>query len=138
MSQELINRNLDLKRLRDEGYEVEIRATYLLVHNVPYVNARKEIKRGTLISSLQLAGDRTVAPSDHVAFFTGDHPCNKDGTEISQIKHTSANQTLAPDLVAKHSFSNKPPGGYTNYYDKMTRYAQIIAAPAESLEPGTS
>ena len=82
MSQELISRNLDLKRLRDEGYEVEIKATYLLVHNVPYVNAQKEIKRGTLISALQLAGDQTVAPSDHVALFAGEHPCNKDGTEI--------------------------------------------------------
>jgi ThiF family len=138
MSQELINRNLDLKRLRDEGYEVEIRATYLLVHNVPYVNATREIKRGTLISSLQLAGDHTVAPSDHVALFTGEHPCNKDGTEMSQIKHSSSNQALATDLVAKHSFSNKPVSGYSNYYDKMTRYAQIISAPAESLKPGTS
>ena len=138
MSQELISRNRDLKRLRDEGYEVEIRATYLLVHNVPYVSANGEIKRGTLISSLQLAGDQTVTPSDHVALFTGDHPCNKDGSELSQIKHSSPNQTLAADLVAKHSFSNKPPNGYGNYYDKMTRYAQIISGPAESLVPGTS
>src|SRR5579862_5817053 len=99
MSQELISRNRDLKRLRDEGYEVEIRATYLLVHNVPYVSANREIKRGTLISSLQLAGDQTVTPSDHVALFTGDHPCNKDGSELSQIKHSSPNQTLTADLV---------------------------------------
>src|SRR6266568_1672497 len=138
MSQELISRNFDLKRLRDEGYEVEIKATYLLVHNVPYVNSRQEIKRGTLISALQLAGDKTVKPSDHVALFTGEHPCNRNGSEISQIKHSSANQTLAPDLVAKHSFSNKPPNGYENYYDKMARYAEIISGPAESLKPGIS
>jgi hypothetical protein len=138
MSQELISRNPDLKRLRDEGYEVEIRATYLLVHSVPYLNSNREIRRGTLISTLQLAGDQTVAPSDHVALFTGEHPCNKDGTPISQITHSSPNQTLAPDLVAKHSFSNKPASGYSNYYDKMTRYAQIISAPAESLAPGAS
>jgi tRNA A37 threonylcarbamoyladenosine dehydratase len=138
MSQELINRNLDLKRLRDEGYEVEIKATYLLVHSVPYLNSRREIGRGTLISALQLAGDQTVKPSDHVTLFTGEHPCNKDGSEISQIKHASSNQTLAPDLVAKHSFSNKPPNGYSNYYDKMTRYTQIISAPAESLDPRVS
>jgi hypothetical protein len=138
MSQELINRNLDLKRLRDEGYEVEIRATYLLIHGVPYVNSRREICRGTLISTLQLAGDKTVNPRAHVAMFTGEHPCNKDGSEISQIKHASPNQTLAPELVAKHSFSNKPPNGYGSYYDKMTRYAQIISGPAESLDPGVS
>lgn len=138
MSQELINRNPDLKRLRDEGYEVEIRATYLLVHSIPYVNSRREICRGTLISTLQLAGDQTANPSDHVTLFTGDHPCNKDGSEISQIKHSSQNQALAPDIVARHLFSNKPPNGYSNYYEKMTRYAQIISAPAQSLDPGVS
>jgi tRNA A37 threonylcarbamoyladenosine dehydratase len=138
MSQELINRNPDLKRLRDEGYEVEIRATYLLVHSIPYVNSRREICRATLISTLQLAGDQTANPSDHVTLFTGDHPCNKDGSEISQIKHSSPNQTLAPDIVARHLFSNKPPNGYSNYYEKMTRYAQIISAPAQSLDPGVS
>ena len=138
MSQELISRNHDLKRLRDEGYEVEIKATYLLIHNVPYVNSQKEIKRATLISALQLAGDQTVKPSDHVAMFTGEHPCNKNGSEISQIKHSSPNQTLASDLVARHSFSNKPPNGYDNYYEKMTRYVEIITAPAQSLEPSVS
>lgn len=138
MSQELISRNPDLKRLRDEGYEVEIRATYLLVHSVPYVNSNREVKRGTLVSALQLAGDKTVSPSDHVALFTGDHPCNKNGTEILQIKHSTSNQTLAPNLVVKHSFSNKPPNGYADFYQKMTRYAEIISGPAESLEPGIS
>jgi len=48
MSQELISRNLDLKRLRDEGYEVEIRATYLLVHSIPYVNSRERSAVGRL------------------------------------------------------------------------------------------
>ncbi len=138
MSQELINLNSDLKKLRDQGYEVEIKATYLLIHEVPYVNAQKEIRRGTLISTLQLAGDQTVRPTDHVALFSGEHPCNKNGAEIAQIKHSTQNQTLAPGLVAMHSFSNKPPNGYENYFDKMTRYVDIISAPAESLDPGIS
>ena len=138
MSQELINRNQDLKKLRDEGYEIEVRSTYLLVRNVPYVNGQREIKRGTLISTLQLAGDQTVRPSDHVALFAGEHPCNKDGTEISQIKHSSPNQGIGPDLVANHSFSNKPPTGYADYYEKMSRYIQVISAPAQSIEPSVS
>ena len=138
MLQELISHNLDLKRLRDDGYEVEIRATYLLVHNVPYVDSNKTIRRGTLISSLQLAGDKTAKPTDHVAMFTGDHPCNRDGREITQIKHSSPTQALAPDLVARHLFSNKPAGGYQDYYDKMTRYVEIISAPAQSLDPSVS
>jgi len=134
MSQELISRSPDLKRLRDEGYEVEVRSNYLLVHNVPYVNSAKEVCFGTLISELTLAGNVTACPGTHVVQFTGDHPCNNDGTAIVQISHSSPNQTLADGLVAKHSFSNKPNGGYVNYYDKMTRYIEIISAPAESID----
>lgn len=37
MSAELLNHSLDLKRLRDEGYSVEIREGHLLVHYVPYI-----------------------------------------------------------------------------------------------------
>ena len=35
MSQPLISRSSDLKRLRDEGYELEVRGNYLLVHSIP-------------------------------------------------------------------------------------------------------
>lgn len=37
MQSALISRSPDLLRLRDEGYEVEVRSGHLLVHNVPYV-----------------------------------------------------------------------------------------------------
>lgn len=37
MSHQLISRNPDLTQLRDEGYDIEIRAGYLLLKNVPYV-----------------------------------------------------------------------------------------------------
>lgn len=43
MSPQQINLSPDLKRLRDEGYELEIKGAYALVHHVPYVNSRKEI-----------------------------------------------------------------------------------------------
>jgi hypothetical protein len=57
MSRQLINRNPDLLRLSNEGYDIEIRAGHLLVKGIPYVNARKEINYGILISELSLAGD---------------------------------------------------------------------------------
>jgi len=122
MSSALISRNPDLHRLVLEGYEVEIRSNHLLVHNVPYVNARREVAYATLVSNLCLAGDRTVKPEPHVAYFTGYHPCNIDGREIAQIKHTSQMTNLAADILVLHSFSNKPPNGYMDYHEKMTRY----------------
>jgi hypothetical protein len=47
----------DLKRLRDEGYFVQIRGGLLLLREVPYVDASKDVRTGTLISSLTLAGE---------------------------------------------------------------------------------
>jgi hypothetical protein len=135
MSHALISRNPDLLRLHNEGYEVEVRAGYLLVHSVPYVNAKGEIALGSLVSDLTMAGDRTARPGSHVAMFIGEHPCNKDGSEIRQIKHNSNRMALLPDVVAQHSFSNKPPQGYADYYEKMSRYIDIISAPAKSIRP---
>jgi hypothetical protein len=102
---------------------------------VPYVNAKGEIALGSLVSDLTMAGDRTARPGSHVAMFIGEHPCNKDGSEIRQIKHNSNRMALLPDVVAQHSFSNKPPQGYADYYEKMSRYIDIISAPAKSIRP---
>lgn len=135
MSHSLISRSPDLKRLRDEGYEVEVRAGYLLVHSVPYVNALGETAFGTLVSDLVLAGDVTATGGTHVAYFVGDHPCNLAGAQIVQIKYSSGAMPLPGDIVAQHSFSNKPSTGYRDYHHKMTRYIEIISAPARSRDP---
>ncbi len=138
MSQQLINRSSDLKRLRDEGYDIEVRAGHLLVKHVPYVNSAKEVKLGTLVSTLSVAGDVTITPDTHVALFTGDHPCNKDGSEMVKIKHQSQTQEIDRDLVVNHSFSSKPPEGYKDYYHKMTTYVAILSGPAQSLDPNVT
>lgn len=135
MSQQLINHSPDLKKLRDEGYDVEVRSGYLLIKQVPYVNAAREIKYGILVSALDLAGDVTITPSTHVAYFVGEHPCHKDGSKISRIEHQTTTTSLG-DLVAHHSFSSKPPGGsYKDYYEKMTTYIAIISSPAHAIDP---
>ena len=134
MSQQLISRSRDLTRLRDEGYNIEIRANHLVVKDVPYVNANKEVKIGALVSDLTLAGDVTTTPGTHVVMFAGEHPCDKNGVEIDKIKHSSKRMILEGDLAVDHSFSSKPNGGYKDYYDKMSTYATIIASPAESID----
>jgi len=136
MSQQLISRSPDLKRLRDEGYEIEVRAGHLLVHSIPYVNSRRCVARGTLVSTLTLAGDVTCTPGTHLAYFIGEHPCNTDGSEIAQIKHGTRAQTLGENLVIQHSFSSKPvSGAYSNYHQKMTTYAAILSSPAHVIDP---
>ena len=134
MSHELFNRSSDLKRLRDEGYFVLIKGGFLVMREVPYVNSRKEVLTGTLISSLILAGDQTRKPDTHVVMFDGEYPCNADGSRIEAIAHGSANQNLGHGLSATLSFSNKPERGYTDYYHKMTTYANILSGPAAVLK----
>jgi len=138
MSNTLIGRSPDLKKLRDEGYNLEIRSGYLLVHEVPYVNSAREVKRGILVSKLLLAGDITTRPDNHVAYFIGEHPCRADGSQIAEIKNASQSQTLTDGVVINHTFSAKPKPAdkYENYYDKVTTYVAIISGPARLIEPG--
>lgn len=138
MSQQLINHSSDLKKLRDEGYEVDIKGGYLIIHHIPYVNSQREIKNGTLISTLTLNSDITIKPDNHVIYFMGEHPCNKDGTIITAIQHLSPNQSIGEGLIMNFSFSNKPPAGYNDYYEKVTRYVEIISSPAISLDPSVT
>ncbi len=141
MSQQLISHSEDLTRLVEDGYDLEIKAKkYLLVKSVPYVNSKREVMRGTLVVELDLAGLSTVAPSSHVAHFDGEHPCNTDGSEISEIKHQSNAKTLVDGLAIRHSFSAKPlpDGKYKDFYHKVVTYVALISAPAENVEPGVN
>src|SRR5207237_275347 len=80
----------------------------------------------------------TAAPGTHVAYFVGDFPCHKDGSPITQLMHTSSNQDLGNGLVVNHSFSNKPPEGYPNYYEKMRRYVEILSHAAQAMDQSVS
>lgn len=135
MLQQQINRSADLKQLRDDGFEVEVKGGHLIVHHIPYVNSSSEIKLGKLISTLTLNNNITIRPDNHVISFMGEHPCNKDGSVITAIQHANPNQQLFDGIVMNFSFSNKPPNGYTDYYQKVTRYVEIITAPAKSIDP---
>ena len=71
MSNKLINSSTDLKRLRDEGYEIEVRGGHLIVHHIPYVNSNREVKIGKLISTLLMSNEVTLKPDNHVINFMG-------------------------------------------------------------------
>lgn len=120
MSQQQIGLNPDLQKLRNEGYDVEVRAGHLLVKDVPYVTADRKIKRGVLVSRLEMSGDVTNRPTDHVAMWAGEHPCHSDGSEIAKFKNSSARQELGGGIVVEHTFSAK--AEYRDYHHKMTTY----------------
>jgi hypothetical protein len=134
MSRRLIALNADLLRLRNEGYDLDVRGgAYLLVKDVPYVDSARAVQRGILISKLELAGDRTNKPSDHVAYWTGTHPCHSDGSKIRSIENSSAPQDFADGVRADFTFSAK--ADYRDYYHKMTTYIGRITGEATKIEP---
>lgn len=137
MSSALISRSPDLKRLRDEGFSVQVKGAYLVVSNIPYVTPAARVSRGVLVCPLDLAGDITTKPQDHVMRFSGEAPCEKNGSPIRGLENSSGSQDLGHGIVVERSFSNKPidGNGYPDYYAKVTRYADILSAPAHALDP---
>jgi hypothetical protein len=137
MSRLLISRNPDLQRLRADGFEIEVRSNLLLVHSVPYVNSRREVALGILVSELTTASPGVLdRPGTHQIHFVGEHPCRPDGSELVQIKNGSTLYPLAEGLVANHYFSNKPRVGYyVDYYEKVTTYVRVISDQARAIDP---
>jgi hypothetical protein len=137
MSARLIALSPDLSRLREEGYEVDIRGGHVVVANVPYVTSESRVERGSLIIPLTTSGERTDSPPDHTAFWTGSMPCHKDGSEIERIRAGQAQLEVEPGLLAQHRFSTKPQpaGRYEDYYAQFIAYIRILAHEAQVIEP---
>lgn len=136
MSRLLINRSPDLRQLREEGYDLEVRGGYLLIHHVPYVTAAKEVAFGTLVSELNLASGVTVAPDPHTVRFTGT-PCDAGGTRLDGLIIDITRADLGDALAVETTFSHKPIGSgrYPDYYSKITTYVAILGRHAAAIDP---
>jgi hypothetical protein len=135
MMPDIIAQSADLKRLWEEGHSMEVVDGHLLVHQVPYVNSRKEIKLGTLLTTLSQNGGRTIKPDNHVIYFIGEFPCLKNGSPINQLFHQSGDRIMVKDIVVNHSFSNKPVGAdFPDYHAKIRSYIGVISNPAKSID----
>ena len=133
MSQEQISRRDDLRRLAEDGYEVEVRAGHVIVHRVPYVTSERTVKYGRLVCPLSADGP----PPDHTMYFEGEYPCDDTGAPIEPLRNSSSRQELAEGLWVDHYFSAKPPeGNYRDYQHKMSHYALVIGRCARRIDPG--
>ena len=131
LQKQLVHRP-DFHRLITEGYEVEIKGSYALVHHIPYVNEKVEIEYGTLVSEINPSG----SIGSHVVDFIGEQPCDKEGKVLTCLLHPTPphDRNLGNGIVVNRSFSNKPSSGYANYYEKFVQYIKVISAPAISLD----
>ena len=138
MSRRPIDRSRDLTWLQNDGYDLELRGknSLLLVRDVPYVDSARAVRRGTLIVKLSLAGDVTIKPADHVAYWSGLHPCHSDGRTITAFEHSNPAQGLGDGVRADFMFSAK--ADYRDYHHKVTTYIGRIEAEATKLEEGAT
>lgn len=135
MSARVISLNPDLKKLRDEGYELEIKEGHAIIHNVPYLNVDQTIQRGIFISPLRMNGDLVKYDGNHVIFFQGTHPYRADGQPMSGVVLDNHSGKMMAGFRVNFSFSNKPQGGYHDYYEKFARYIEILQVEAQAVDP---
>lgn len=140
MSAKVINLNSDLNQLRDEGYEIEIKEGHAIVHNVPYLDDKKIVQYGALVSPLAMRGDTVYYENSgtaHVIYFQGLRPHCATGEPISGLILSTHRKTVA-GINVDFAFSNKPQGGYHDYYEKFLRYITILQVEAQAVDPSVN
>jgi hypothetical protein len=126
--------NEDINRLIDKGYAVSIDSNYLVVRDIPYLDESKNLLIGAIVSKIVFIDEVRIQQEDHQIFFCGSHPCHLDGSHILNMGGGPTTLALkAKDLVVQRSFSNKPPQGFTNFFEKIESYVTIISGPAINL-----
>lgn len=138
MFEQLINLSADLRRLRDEGYDIEIHSNYLLVKQVPYVTAARAVERGILVSELSTRGSTTAPNPYHVVWFIGSIPCDHHGRELNAIINQRGTLQVGREFTASCMFSSKPPEGYPDYYEKMASYVEMLQGHAQVIDPSVT
>ena len=133
----LIARSTDLHRLQEDGYTLRIiDGGYLVIDNIPYVTASREIQEGSLIMELNLSGDVTAPPTSHVAYWTGEFPHRADGTKLDALLHENTRKSsISRSIPPVYQLSARPDNGYTDYHHKVSTYVDILSLEAQSISP---
>ena len=138
MSRGLIDRSSDLRTLEADGFCLRIADdAFLVIDQVPYVTAAREVRRAQLVMVLTLRGDSTAKPGDHVAYWAGEHPYRADGRKLDALLIPSAGrESVSPSFPSVLMFSAK--ADYRDYHHKVTTYVEILGREARSIDPGAA
>ncbi|ESX29357.1 ThiF family adenylyltransferase [Mesorhizobium sp. M1066] len=132
----LANHNPDIKRLLDRGFALRFDSGYLVVRDIPYLNAQLELCTGAFVTKLVFVDAEKVQQDDHQVFFAGGVPHEADGRPIPNLG--GGPRTLAltrDDVLVERSFSNKPPTGFPDFFEKIQHYVALLSGPAVSRYP---
>jgi hypothetical protein len=83
MFQKLVSHNPDLARLVERGYAVAFDSGYMVVRDIPYLDAQGGLQWGAFITKLKHTDQDHVLQEDHQVFFAGDVPYNLDGSPVA-------------------------------------------------------
>ena len=135
MSRGLIDRSSDLRTLEAGGYCLRIADdAFLVIDQVPYVTAAREVRRAQLVMVLTLRGDATAKPGDHVAYWAGEHPHRADGKKLDALLIQNAGrESVSPSFPSVLMFSAK--ADYRDYHHKVTTYVEILGREARLIDP---
>lgn len=136
MSLPPISRSPDLTALVSEGYDIAVVAGNLVVRGIPFVDRHRRVARGNLVCHLDLAGDRTVRPRSHQAWFAGGLPCDSTGRPLVAMVHATRFQDLGGGLHVDQLLCSKPLGReFMDYHEMVVTFVQQISSHATALDP---
>jgi tartrate dehydratase beta subunit/fumarate hydratase class I family protein len=128
---ELVNHNDDVRRLLEKGYALRVDGPHLVVRDIPYLHNQLALQIGAIVSKLVFIDKVRVQQDDHQVYFAGPAPYGLDGQPIPNLAGGPTTIALTkPDVVVQRSFSNKPQGGFANFFDKIEHYVRVISGPA--------
>lgn len=132
---ELANHNDDIRRLLEKGYALRYDSGYLVVRDIPYLDAQKALQVGAIVTKLVFIDKVRVQQQDHQVFFAGSAPHGLDGQPVPNLGGGAASLPLSKtDVVVERSFSNKPPPGhFPDFFAKIEHYLNLISGPAMNL-----
>jgi hypothetical protein len=127
-------RDPSTSRLLDDGYDLVIQGSHLIVRKVPYVTPAGVVAYGCLAYPVTMSGDRINDDTgDHRIWFIGEQPCDEHGKALPSA--SAQVRAITKGLAAGFMISSKPPDGYADQYEKVTSYARILSHPAQALDP---
>ena len=121
----------------EKGYAFSIDGGCLIIRDIPYLDAQKQLQLGAFVAKLEFVDKLTVKQDDHQIWFAGSVPHGLDGKPIPNLGGGPTTLVLgenSKDIVVQRRFSNKPPSGkFTNFSHKIDSYLTIISGPAMEL-----
>lgn len=130
--------------MANENYALDFVGNYLVVGDVPFLDAQRNVRRAKLVSQIDIDVDYRAAAKDHTMYFVsepaGIQPCDLDGQPIRNMSDNRSAQNLAQGLAVDRRFSVKPHGQdkYPDLYAKVRQYVNMLGTPVFEVDPDAS